>query len=89
SINNASYPWFTSLNITNTLKEVEALDANTVKFTLTRPDNTFLANISTAHAVVLSAEYAQQLQASNQLANIDTHPVGTGPFYLDEYQPLD
>lgn len=89
NINNASYPWFTSLNIPSTIKDVKALSTNTVKFTLTRPDNTFLANISTAHAVILSAEYAQQLQTRNQLANIDTHPVGTGPFYLDEYQPLD
>lgn len=88
-INSSSYPWFNSLNIPQNINKIEALDDYTVRFTLNAADNTFLANISTAHAVILSAEYANQLQVTGQLANLDTHPVGTGPFYLDEYQPLD
>ncbi|MCG3742449.1 ABC transporter substrate-binding protein [Vibrio cincinnatiensis] len=89
SVSNASYPWFSSLDFSGLVKEVKALDEQTVTFTLNRPDNTFLANIATPYAVILSAEYAQQRQLRNQHSMIDSHPVGTGPFYLDEYRPRD
>lgn len=89
SVNHASYPWFSRLNFAGLVKEVEAVDEQTVKFTLTRPDSTFLSTIATPYAVILSAEYAQQLQENNRLSMLDSHPVGSGPFYLDEYQPRD
>ena len=83
------YPWFTGIDFQNLVVDVQALDAHTVKFTLARPNNTFLSNIATSHAVIHSKEYAGQLQRSDELSMIDSHPVGSGPFYLDEYQLHD
>ncbi|MCY9873571.1 ABC transporter substrate-binding protein [Vibrio barjaei] len=83
------YPWFAGIDFANLVEKVEALDDNTVKFTLSRPDNSFLSNISTAHAPIYSAEYADQLVFSDHKLDIDIYPVGTGPFYLDEYQVAD
>lgn len=83
------YPWFSSINFANLLNSVEALDEHTVKFTLARPDNAFLSNIATAFAVIHSAEYANKLLLQDEKQRLDSHPVGTGPFYLQEYQVND
>ncbi|MCW8333268.1 ABC transporter substrate-binding protein [Vibrio paucivorans] len=88
-VSNAQYPWFNGIDFKNLLIDVQAIDKHTVKFTLSRPDNTFLSNIATSHAVVHSQEYAHQLELSGQKERLDSHPVGTGPFYLDEYQVND
>lgn len=89
AINHATYPWFSSLNFAGLVQDIKAIDPQTVKFTLNHPDNTFLTNIATTYAVILSAEYAQQLELNHQRAMLDSHPVGTGPFYLEQYQPSD
>ncbi|MBD0785418.1 peptide ABC transporter substrate-binding protein SapA [Vibrio sp. Y2-5] len=88
-VSNGNYPWFAGINFRSLLKNVAALDDQTVKFTLSRPDNSFLSNISTTHAVILSEEYGQQLQIKDEKHNIDDLPVGTGPFYLDEFKTND
>ncbi|MEZ9856426.1 ABC transporter substrate-binding protein, partial [Vibrio breoganii] len=49
----------------------------------------FLNNIATSYAVIHSKEYANQLIAADEKNRIDSNPVGTGPFYLDEYQIND
>ncbi|MDW6017292.1 ABC transporter substrate-binding protein SapA [Vibrio plantisponsor] len=88
-VSNGNYPWFAGINFRSLLKSVTAIDDQTVKFTLSRPDNSFLSNISTTHAVILSEEYAQQLQIKDEKHNIDEFPVGTGPFFLDEFKVND
>lgn len=83
------YPWFSGINFQNSLLDVIAIDEYKVKFVLAKPDNTFLSNIATSHAVIHSKEYAGQLRLADELAMIDSHPVGTGPFYLNEFQVND
>lgn len=83
------YPWFDGIDFSNLLIDVQALDKLTVKFTLSRRDNSFLSNISTTHAVILSQEYAHQLEMRDEKALLDSQPVGTGPFYLAEYHIHD
>lgn len=83
------YPWFAGLDFKNLLQDVIALDDNTVLFKLSKPNFSFLANIATSHAVILSAEYGQQLAAKDHKEQIDQLPVGTGPFQLKEFQVND
>lgn len=83
------YPWFSGIDFNNLVIDVTALSEYRVKFTLSRPDNSFLSNIATSHAVILSKEYASQLELRDDKGMIDSHPVGTGPFYLAEYQVND
>ncbi|WP_070963054.1 ABC transporter substrate-binding protein [Vibrio sonorensis] len=83
------YPWFSGIDFHNLLIDVQALSPTKVKFTLSRPDNTFLSNIATSHAVIHSLEYATYLELSDEKGMIDSHPIGTGPFYLDEFQVND
>lgn len=60
-VGQTQYPWFKGIDFQNLLVDVSALDDLTVKFVLSRPDNSFLSNIATSHAVILSLEYANQL----------------------------
>lgn len=83
------YPWFESIDFSGLVKSVEAISDHQVKFTLTRADNTFLPNIATPYAVIHSSEYADKLIKQGNKHHIDTQPIGTGPFYLDDYQTGD
>ncbi|RXJ73735.1 peptide ABC transporter substrate-binding protein SapA [Veronia nyctiphanis] len=86
-ISGGQYPWFNSLDFSGLVESVDAVDKYTVAFTLSRPDVSFLATLSTPYAVIHSAEYATLLVKNNQQDRIDHYPVGTGPFYLEQYKP--
>lgn len=86
-VSGGQYPWFDSMDFSGLVEDVVALDDYTVKFILSRPDVSFLSTLATTYAVVHSAEYANELLEQGTPARLDTHPVGSGAFYLDEYQP--
>lgn len=86
NVNSGHYPWFDSINFSQTVTSVKAINPHQVQFTLASPDNTFLSSLATSYAVILSEEYAQQLAASDDKNLIDFLPVGTGPFKLSQFQ---
>ncbi|OCH23690.1 ABC transporter substrate-binding protein SapA [Aliivibrio sp. 1S128] len=86
SVNSGHYPWFDSINFSNTVKSVNAIGNNKVQFVLSAPDNTFLSALSSSYAVIHSQEYAQKLASIDEKELIDIKPVGTGPFKLDQFQ---
>ncbi len=53
------------------ITSVEALDATTVRVTLSAPNGSFLFNMAWGDAVIVAPE---------SIENIKTNPVGTGPF---------
>ena len=55
-------------------------------FSLKRSDSSFLAHLATHYAVILSKEYADQLAADFRHSQIDSRPVGTGPFKFYEFR---
>src|SRR5690606_31707552 len=81
-----NYPFFQSVAWASLVDKVVAESADSVRFELSRPDSSFLSNLATDFAAILSAEYAGQLVAANTLSRLDSHPVGTGPFRFKEYQ---
>lgn len=80
------YPYFDSLQIAANLERINKIDNDTVEFVLAKPDASFLWHIATSYAPILSAEYAQQLDKSDQRDKFDRYPVGTGAFQLAEYR---
>lgn len=80
------YPYFQSVDWAALVKSVSAPQPNLVRFELTRPDDSFLSNLATDFAAILSAEYAAQLLAANTPERLDSQPVGSGPFLFREYQ---
>ncbi|OEY70979.1 peptide ABC transporter substrate-binding protein [Rheinheimera salexigens] len=81
-----AYPYFQSVEWSELVKRVSAVDSHTVKFELSQPNSSFLSTLSTDFSAILSAEYASQLLASDTPALIDSLPIGTGPFVFKEYQ---
>lgn len=81
-----NYPFFQSVDWAGLVSSVNAETALRVRFELNRPDSSFLSNLATDFAAILSAEYGQQLLGQGIAERIDSHPVGTGPFRFREYQ---
>ena len=84
-ISGGKYPFFQNAQLAELIKSVEKINEHTVRFQLTRPDSSFLANIGSDSAVILSKEYADQLLQLNTMQEIDMLPVGTGPFKFKWY----
>jgi dipeptide transport system substrate-binding protein len=83
----SGYAYWTGMNMPELVKSVEKLDAMTVRLTLTRPEAPVLANLAMSSiGSVYSAEYAAQLQAAGKLEDLNTQPIGTGPFVFKSYQ---
>ncbi|WP_095498301.1 ABC transporter substrate-binding protein [Paraferrimonas haliotis] len=81
----SNFPFFESVQFAQQIRHIKAISPYLVEFKLKLPDVTFLANIATDFAVILSAQYAQQLLAQGHVERIDQFPIGTGPFKLKKY----
>ncbi|CAN5233543.1 ABC transporter substrate-binding protein [soil metagenome] len=80
------FNYWVSMGMPDLVKSIEKIDAMTVRFTLNRPESPFIATLAVpAVGPVLSAEYAEQLRAKNQLAQLNQLPIGTGPFAFRSY----
>lgn len=81
------FPYWAGMSMRELIKSVEKVDAHTVRITLTRPEAPFVANLTmTSLASVYSAEYGEQLQKAGKLEDINSQPIGTGPFIFKSYQ---
>ncbi|RZT93883.1 ABC transporter substrate-binding protein [Rivibacter subsaxonicus] len=81
------YVYWAGMQMSALIRSVEKLDPYKVRFTLTRPNAPFLANLAIANiGSVYPAEYAGQLLKANRLDQLNTQPVGSGPFVFRSYQ---
>ncbi|MFT2091353.1 ABC transporter substrate-binding protein [Paraglaciecola sp. 2405UD69-4] len=85
-VSGGRYPYTDSLNLNKLIKSVKRLNGYRVEITLQKRESSFLANLATDFAIILSAEYANTLTSRNQQQLIDTKPVGTGPYKLSEFR---
>lgn len=86
-IGGGKYPFFQSVGFVNLVEKIEKINDHTIRFHLNQPDSSFLANLATDFAIVLSAEYGEQLAKQNAEFLLDILPVGTGPYKFVEYVP--
>lgn len=86
NVGTARYEYFSSMEMGELVKELNKVDDYTIEFILNRPEAPFLANLGMGFMSILSREYADYLQANNQMEKIDWEPVGTGPFRFYRYQ---
>lgn len=85
-VNGGRYPFFRSSGLINLIERVEQVDDYTVDFHLKRSDSSFLANLATDFAIILSEQYATQLLRQKTPEQIDRFPVGTGPFQFELFR---
>ena len=81
------YPYWAGMSMPELIKSVSKVDDQTVRITLTKPESPFVADLTmTSIASIYSAEYADQLLKAGKLEQINTQPIGTGPFVFKSYQ---
>jgi dipeptide transport system substrate-binding protein len=81
------YVYWEGMGMTQLIKSVDKVDAGTVRITLARAEAPFLADLAMeAIGSVFSAEYGEQLQKAGKLDQLNTQPVGSGPFVFKSYQ---
>ncbi|TRY29629.1 ABC transporter substrate-binding protein [Aliiglaciecola sp. M165] len=85
-VSGGSYPYFSSLGLSDVIVDVKRINGYRVELILNRPDSSFLANLATDFAVILSSEYAQFLENSGNKERIDSYPIGTGPFKFVDFK---
>ncbi|MHB1201050.1 MAG: ABC transporter substrate-binding protein [Polaromonas sp.] len=85
-VTSSNHSYFGDMGMPKLLKSVEKVDAYTVKITLDKPEAPFLANLAMPYAAVQSKEYADAMLKAGTPEKIDQDPIGTGPFYLVQYQ---
>jgi cationic peptide transport system substrate-binding protein len=85
NVSGGSYPYFDSLQLSKVISDVRRINGYRVQIILSSPDSSFLANLATDFAVILSAEYAEQLALQGEKELIDNHPIGTGPYKFVNY----
>ncbi|EHM47532.1 MAG: peptide ABC transporter substrate-binding protein SapA [Yokenella regensburgei] len=85
-VNGDNFPYFDSLQFSDSVQSVRKIDSHTVEFRLKNPDASFLWHLATHYASVMSAEYALKLSQEGSQELLDRQPVGTGPYQLNEYR---
>ena len=84
-VGGGNYIFFSNMNLDKLITAITKVDDRTVRFTLTRSESPFLADLAMHFAVILSNEYAEQLSKANARDRMDIDPVGTGPWRLKRY----
>jgi dipeptide transport system substrate-binding protein len=81
------FPYWAGMGMAGLVKSISKLDPTTVRIELTRPEAAFPANLTMISiAAIVSAEYGEQLARQGKLEQLNTLPVGTGPFVFKSYQ---
>ena len=79
------FPYFESIKLNKKIESVKALNSHTVQITLFKPDASILSHLASQYAIIFSQEYAVQLNADDNLVQLDILPVGTGPYKVKNY----
>ncbi|MGK0149084.1 ABC transporter substrate-binding protein [Pseudomonas putida] len=79
------YPYFESMGFKDLLKSVSKADEHTVVITLNRPEAPFLRDMAMGFTSIYSAEYGDQLLKAGKAAELNSKPIGTGPFIFQRY----
>jgi dipeptide transport system substrate-binding protein len=81
-----NHSYYEDMGFDHLLKSVEKVDDYTVRFNLSESEAAFLADMGMDFASIISKEYADKLMAAGKPEMMDQEPVGTGPFFLVQYQ---
>src|SRR5260370_2737636 len=85
-VTSENHTYYGDMGFDKLLKSVDKVDDYTVRFNLAEAEAPFLADMAMDFSSILSKEYADKMMAAKTPEKVDQEPVGTGPFYLADYQ---
>ena len=85
-VSGGDYSYFGDMDFPKLLKSVDKVDDYTVRFTLNVPNAPFLSDLAMDFSSIMSKEYADAMLKMGKPELIDQEPIGSGPFYLQQYQ---
>ncbi|KQU86661.1 peptide ABC transporter substrate-binding protein [Variovorax sp. Root318D1] len=85
-VTSQNHSYFNDMGMPKLLKSVDRVDEFTVKIVLNQAEAPFLANLAMQYAGIQSKEYAIAMLKAGTPEKVDQDPIGTGPFYLVQYQ---
>lgn len=85
-VSQGNYEYFNDVGLDKLIKSVKKVDDYHVQFVLNEPNAAFLADWGMDFASILSAEYADAMMKKGTPENVDTWPIGTGPYVLQQYK---
>lgn len=85
-ITSSNHSYFNDMGLPKLIKSVERIDDYTVKITLNQAEAPFLSDFAMEFAAIQSKEYADAMLKAGTPEKLDQEPIGTGPFYLVQYQ---
>ena len=85
-VTSSNHSYFNDMGLPKLLKSAERIDDYTVRITLNRAEAPFLSDFAMEFAGVQSKEYADAMLKAGRPEKVDQEPIGTGPFYLLQYQ---
>jgi dipeptide transport system substrate-binding protein len=88
-VSGGAYDYFNDMGMPDILKTIEKVDANTVKFTLNKPEAPFIADLAMDFAAIHSKEYMDAMMKAGTPEKVDQEPIGTGPFIWANYKKDD
>ncbi|MDM0115501.1 ABC transporter substrate-binding protein [Variovorax sp. J22R133] len=85
-VTSPNHSYFNDMGMPKLLKSVDRVDDYTVKIVLNKAEAPFLSNLAMQYAGIQSKEYAIAMLKAGTPEKVDQDPIGTGPFYLVQYQ---
>jgi dipeptide transport system substrate-binding protein len=85
-VTSTNHSYFNDMGMAKLLKSVDRVDDYTVKIVLNKAEAPFLSNLAMQYAGIQSKEYAIAMLKAGTPEKVDQDPIGTGPFYLVQYQ---
>lgn len=85
-VSGGDYPYINSVGLDQLINRITRINGYRVEIELERPESSFLANLATNSAIILSAEYGKKLEQSRVKERIDSQPIGTGPYKFVSYR---
>ncbi|MEJ8845010.1 ABC transporter substrate-binding protein [Variovorax rhizosphaerae] len=85
-VTSPNHSYFNDMGMSKLLKSVDRVDDYTVKIVLNKAEAPFLSNLAMQYAGIQSKEYAIAMLKAGTPEKVDQDPIGTGPFYLVQYQ---
>ncbi|EWH11853.1 extracellular solute-binding protein [Catenovulum agarivorans DS-2] len=80
-----SYPHMQSYQLELLIDDIQQVSSHHVRFKLSSENHDFLTQLTTDYMVILSAEYGAKLALQEAQSQLDNYPIGTGPFYLEDF----